>query len=970
MFRPIFGSFAASLAAGLLATSSLAAAPAPTKPAPVADLVKAVAIPYSQFTLPNGLRVIVHTDRKAPVVALSVWYHIGSKDEPADKTGFAHLFEHLMFNGSENANEDFFKPLETVGATDTNGTTSFDRTNYFETVPTGALEFALFLESDRMGHLLGAIDKTKLDNQRGVVQNEKRSGDNQPYGLVEYAQLEGLFPPGHPYRHSTIGSMADLDGASLEDVKNWFRAHYGPNNAVLVLAGDIDAATARPLVEKWFGGIPRGPETPRPAVAVPTLAAPVERVMHDRVATTRIYRNWTAPGLNDPDAVPLDIALTIIGGLSSSRLDNALVRQDKTAVSASASLQELEKVSLVEITANVRPGVDPKVVSARLDALIADFLKTGPTADEVARAATREVAGRIAGLESVGGFGGKAVTLAEGAVYSDDPEKYAKDLAEYAAATPATVLAAARKWLGRPALSIVVAPGERSAADVASAGGGGGNARGLRYYRDPKQGGAAAPGASMAARVTPPGPPPAPKQAAGPARSAPPVKPIDDLVFPKVERTTLSNGIEVVLARRTTVPTVRVAVQFDAGNSADPKAKLGTQALTLALLDEGTKTRDSIRIAEEQERLGATIGSSAGMDSTTVSLFALKPNLAPSLDLLADVIRNPVFAPAEVERVRNQLLARIASEKTQPSSIALRELPPLLYGPAHPYGIPFTGSGTEAGVKAATRADLVAFQQAWFRPDNARIFVAGDITLAELKPQLEARFGAWAPAAGVAKGAKLFAMDRMARPSRILLIDRPQSPQSLILAGEVLPVKGTDDPLALTTANEVLGGGFLSRLNTDLREQKGWAYGVGGYVRMVKENVPYIISAPVQTDKTGASITAMLADMKAFLGPQGITAEERERTINNAVRSLPGSFETSGDLLGAIMQNALYGRPDDYYAKLADRYRALTVPQLDAAARKVIDPSRLIWIVVGDAAKVRPQLDAVGLPVELVKPAS
>lgn len=946
MLRPLLGSLVALL---LAFTPPLHAA----EPAPVATLVEAVDIPYQAFTLPNGLRVIVHEDRKAPVVALSVWYHIGSKDEPANKTGFAHLFEHLMFNGSENSNVDFFKPLESVGATDLNGTTWFDRTNYFETVPTGALEFALFLESDRMGHLLGAIDQEKLTNQIGVVQNEKRQGDNEPYGLVEYAQLAALFPEGHPYRHSTIGSMADLKGASLEDVKNWFRAHYGPNNAVLVLAGDIDAATARPLVAKWFGAIPRGPDTPRPQIAVPTLPAPVEQVMKDRVATTRIYRNWVAPGVNDPDAVPLDIALQVLGGLASSRLDNILVRQDKTAVSVSAGLQPFEKVSLVEVTANVRPGVDSTVVAAKLDTIIADFLKNGPTADEVERAATREVAGRIAGLESVGGFGGKAVTLAEGAVYSNDPAKYKKDLARYAAATPASVAAAARKWLSRPAYRLVVEPGERTASDVAAAGG---SSR-PRYYRDPRtEKGAAAPAISLAAakpRVD--------------RTSPPPVKPIDDLVFPKVERTTLSNGIEVVLARRTTVPTVRVAVSFDAGNAADPKAKLGTQALMLSLLDEGTKTRNSIQIAEEQERLGATISSGATMDRTSVGMFALKANLAPSLDLLADIIQNPAFAPGEVERLRNQLLASIAAENAEPRGLARRTLPPLLYGAAHPYGVPLSGSGTEAGVKAVTRADLVTFHQGWIRPDNARIFATGDVTLAELKPLLEARLGRWAKPAS-AKGVKTFRLDRMARPSRIVLVDRPQSPQSYIMAGHLLPFEGTDDPLAFTTANEVVGGSFLSRLNMDLREQKGWAYGAFTSASLVRETMPFYLIAPVQTDRTGESILAALADIKSFLTDAGVSAEERERTINNQIRSLPGSFETSADLLGALMTNDTLGRPDDYYTRLADRYRALSAADLDKAARAAIRPEALIWVVVGDAARVRPQLDAVKLPVEVAKP--
>ncbi len=960
MRRSLFRPVAALLFATALSMPSLAAMP--KAPVPVAELVKQVDIPYQSFTLDNGLRVIVHTDRKAPVVAVSVWYHIGSKDEPAGKTGFAHLFEHLMFNGSENANEDFFKPLESVGATDVNGTTWFDRTNYFETVPTGALDLALFLESDRMGHLVGAIDKAKLDNQRGVVQNEKRQGDNEPYGLVEYAQLAALFPEGHPYRHSTIGSMSDLDAASLDDVKTWFRSHYGPNNAVLVLAGDVDVATARAKVTKWFGDIPRGPETPRAAVTIPTLKAPVDQVMKDRVAQTRIYRNWVVPGLNDPDLIPLDLGMDILGGLASSRLDNALVRKDKTAVSVTAGVQQFEKMSLVEVTADVKPGVDAAKVAAELDRLIADYIRTGPTADEVQRAATRQVAGEISGLETVGGFSGKAVTLAEGAVYSNDPEKYKKDLAAAAAATPQTIKAALQKWLMRPAFRLTVEPGERTEQDMAIAGGAAkgspeGGSMAPRYYRSPRlEGGAAAPAISMTHRPT----------AAVDRSSPPPVEAINDLTFPAIERTTLSNGIPVVFARRTTVPTLRISVSFDAGHAADPKEKLGTQGLTLALLDEGAGKRDSIALAEAQERLGAQIASSATMDRTNVSMFALKANLAPSLDLLADVIQRPTFAPAEIERLRNQVLAGIAAENAQPRGIARRIMPSLLYGKLHPYGVPMSGSGTEEGVKAVTRTDLLAFHDRWLRPDNARIFVTGDTTLAELKPLLEARFGSWAKPAAP-KGEKQFRMDRMARPARIVLVDRPQSPQSYILAGELLPTRGVDDPLDLVTANEVVGGSFLSRLNMDLRENKGWAYGAFTQAQMLRETMPLYVIAPVQTDKTGASIAAAIADMKEFLTTKGVTEEERDRTINNQIRSLPGSFETSGDLLGALISLDTLGRPDDYYEKLPARYRAMKASDLDAAARKAIRPDDLIWIVVGDAAKVEPQLKDLGLPVEKVQ---
>ena len=948
--------------ATMLCSPALAAAP--EQPAPLSELVKEVNIPYSMFRLPNGLTVIVHEDHKAPIVAVSVWYHIGSKDEPKGKTGFAHLFEHLMFYGSENAPGSFMGRLESVGATDWNGTTWFDRTNYFETVPTGALDRALFLESDRMGHLLEAMTQKTVDAQRAVVKNEKRMDDNQPGGLEEYVELNALFPPGHPYHHATIGSMTDIDNASLADVKNWFRAHYGPNNAVLVLAGDIDVPTARAKTRRWFGSIPRGPETPRPPVSVPTLPAPVDKVMHDRVATVTVKREWVVPGVNDPSIDQLELATSILGGLGSSRLDNALVRKDKTAVSVSAGVEEFEKISLLTVSANVRPGADPAVVAHRLDEIVADFLKNGPTTDEVKRAATSEVASTIKGLEQVGGFSGKAVTLAEGQVYSHDPAKYKKELQEIAAATPASVAAAARRWMGRPALRLTIAPGPRSAEDIATAGS---VVSHPNYFRNPRDGGAPAPGmkapltVQRAATKT---------VGASPAPSAkvaePPVLPVKPLQFPPIERATLSNGIKVVFARRAAVPMVNVAINFDAGNAADDKAKLGTEALYLSLVEEGTATRDSTAIAEEQERLGANISEAATMDNTTISLSALKPNLPLSLDLLADVVRNPAFTPAEVERKRAALLAHIAAEKTEPEGLAMRVLPPLLYGDGHPYGVPFTGSGTESGVKSVSRDDLVGFYRHWIRPDNATIFVVGDTSLGEIQPLLEAKFGSWAPSAAP-KGVKQFSGVSATGGNRIFLIDKPQSPQSMILAGEPLALRGVDDPLKLIVANEVLGGSTTSRLTEDLRETKGWAYYAGSQVPLVRENVPLLVFAPVQTDKTGPSVQSALADMRSYLTTKGTTPDELRQAVNSQVLSLPGEFETSGALLGALMRIASLHRPDDYYVRLPERYGALTAADLDQAARSAIDPAKLIWVVVGDAAKVRPQLDSLGMPIQVIQ---
>ena len=923
-------------------------APPPPPAGSVTDLVRQIDIPFQQFTLPNGLRVIVHTDRKAPVVAVSVWYHIGSKNEPAGKTGFAHLFEHLMFYGSENAPGPYFGRLEEVGATDWNGTTWFDRTNYFETAPTGALDRMLFLESDRMGHLLGGVTQAKLDNQRGVVQNEKRMGENEPGGLVEYAELAALLPPGHPYSHSTIGSMSDLNAATLDTVKDWFRSHYGPNNAVLVLAGDIDVATARIKVAKYFGDIARGPDTARPAVTIPTLAAPIDKVMHDRVAQVKLSREWTGPGATSQDNNLLGLALDIIGGLGGSRLNDQLVRKEAIAVGVSAGQQTHEDLSFVDINAQVKPGVDPALVGQRLDQIIADFLKTGPTADEVRRAATTALANRVKGLEQVGGFGGKAVALAEGATYSGDPAEYKKDLATIAGATPASVLAVARKWLGRPVFRLTLAPGDRTPADQALAG------------NDATASAASVAPASPAA-------PPSMSGATPPTstRVEPPVGQVTSLQFPAIERTTLSNGMKVVFARRATVPVVRVALSFNAGNAADPKAKLGEQSLMVSLLDEGTTTRSAAQIAEEQERLGASISAGGSMDTTTVRLAALKTNLAPSLDLLADVVRNPAFAPADVERLRATQLARIASEMTEPQGIAFRTLPPLLYGAGHPYGVPFTGSGTPDGVRAVTRDDLVAFQSRWIRPDNGTIFVVGDTSLAEIRPLLEGRFGAWAPPASP-KGVKQFVAPAATGGERILLIDKPQSPQSMIIGGEVLPTKGTDDAIALTVANDVFGGSATSRLISNLRETKGWAYYAGSFAPTVRDREPFMVIAPVQTDKTGPAIAEARKELSGWLGATGTRPDEAAHAVRNAVLSLPGSFETSGDVLGAVMQIEEYRRPDTYYAALPARYQALTPAALDGAARAAIDPRRLTWLVVGDAKVVKPQLDALGLPVEVL----
>lgn len=913
------------------------------RPAPLSELVAGVDIPYESFTLANGLTVLVHTDRKAPIVGVTTYYRVGSKHEPRGRTGFAHLFEHLMFGGSENV-ENFDIPLEAAGSTPTNGSTWYDRTNYVETLPTGALDRALMMESDRMGYLLGAVTQDKLDKQRGVVQNEKRQGDNQPYGLTQYVIGEGLLPVGHPYRHSTIGSMADLEAADLADVRKWFKDNYGPNNVVLVLTGDIDVATARPKVEQWFGAIPRGPEIAPVEAPVVTLAAPVTREMTDQVPVVRITRAWTGPGINHPDAVALQVGMYVLGGLASSRLDNALVRGDELAVRVSAGSQQHEQLSFLQASMDVKPGEDRAAAQARFDQVIAAFLAEGPTQDELNRAATQIVSGQIGALERVGGFGGKGSALAEGLLYSDDPAYYKKALAEVAALTPARVQAAMRSWLARPPLTVAVVPGERTE-DGARMGGWGDEATVQARAPDAKK--------------------PVPPIKSGPPREIPPIAEVAALPFPALERATLSNGIPVLLARRTAVPKVTVNLRFDAGYAVDTPAEAGTHSLMVEALEEGTRTRNATQIAEDQERLGADIATGTGLDSSDVTLTALSANLAPSLELMADIVRNPAFAEGDVARVKDQRLAAIGQQLASPQGIASRALLPLVYGEDHPYG-KVGAAGLTTAIQGVTPDRLAAEHRRWFRPDTAALTVVGDVTMAELLPRLEAAFGKWAADRSARPTKNLEIATPPAKP-RLVVIDRPNSPQSVVYAGRVLPVSGTTRDLeALDLANEVLGDGFLSRLNALIREEKGWSYGVRSGVSAPQGPRLLTVAAPVQADRTGDSIALILETMNAFAtGKSGVDPTELNRVTDGNIRGLPNRFETNGQVLGALLGMQARGLPDDYYTELASTYRALGASALDAAAKQYLAGSDLAIVVVGDRKVIDPQLAKLGLPIEV-----
>ncbi|MBT2143828.1 MULTISPECIES: pitrilysin family protein [unclassified Rhodanobacter] len=914
-----------------LATPDTAVATAATQQIPE--------LAYTRFTLPNGLTVVVHEDHKAPVVAVSVWYHVGSSYEPKGKTGFAHLFEHLMFQGSENHKDEFFKPFELAGATDQNGTTWLDRTNYFETVPTSALDMALWMESDRMGHLLGAIGQPQLDEQRGVVQNEKRQGENQPYGRASELIQAEAFPANHPYHHDTIGSMDDLNAASLADVKQWFRGYYGAANTVVVLSGDITPALAKEKMLKYFGDIAAGPQVPRPQPWIAARDKSTRGTMTDNVAQTRIYREWNVPGRGTTDENLLELAAAVLGGSKTSRLYQRLVYRDKLADDVSVEVEQHVLASLFNLQVDVKKGADP----AKVEAAIADewqkFLKGGPTADELARVKTETRASFVRGLERVNT---QATILAQGQLYRNDPGAYLKDFKEYMAATPAQVSAVANRWIARGDYTLTVVPGKVEATDMANV-----------------AGRAAASGA------------PAPVLSAkgdyrtvasdvDRSKGVPEVGTFPDLSFPALQRGKLDNGVEVILAERHTVPAVQLQLLFDAGYAADQGRKLGTSSFTMAMLDEGSKSLDSVEIAKRKQRLGAMIASGCGLDYCNATLNALDDQLKPSLDLFADIVRNPAFREADISRLRGQWLAGIAQEKSQPTGIALRTLPPLLYGKGHAYAIPFTGSGTEASIKSLSAADMRAFMGDFIRPDNMQILVAGDTTLDKIIPQLNAAFGNWKAPAGKVPAKNI---GKVAPPSqvRVYLVDRPGAQQSLILAGSLAPSTEAPNDLEIQTMNGAFGGTFTSRLNMNLREDKHWAYGAFSFLQNAQGQRPFMLYAPVQTDKTAPSVAEMLKEAKGVIGDQPLTAQEIDKIKVGDVRSMPGGYQTTSAVMGALQGIALYKRPDDYVQTLKSRIEAQTDASVEAAAKEIIHPDQLTWVIVGDLAKIEAPIRALNL---------
>ena len=864
-------------------------------------------IKYEKFTLPNGLRVLVHEDHKIPIVAVNVWYHVGSKDEEPGKTGFAHLFEHLMFNGTENYNDEYFGPFQQVGATDMNGTTNNDRTNYFENVPTPALDLALWMESDRMGHLLGVIDQDKLDNQTGVVQNEKRQGENRPYGKVFLQAAKATFPEGHPYSWTTIGSMEDLSAATLDDVQTWFKAYYGPNNAVIALAGDIDLETAKKLVSKYFGDIPAGPSPIKKKKWVAKRSGQKREIMYDRVPNTRIYKTWNTAEIGTGDHAQLELIASLLSGGKNSYLYQKLVYQDQLATSVEAFYYGREIAGQFWIYADLAKGRSLEELEHGIDQVVQDFIKRGPNSKRLRNAKTSLQAAWIKGLQRVGGFGGKSDILANGEVYLGNPHAYKTLLETILNATAMGLRNTAATWLSDGEYVLTVMPEDQSSLVETKV-----DRTQLPYPEDFPQ-----------------------------------------LDLPDIQRATLSNGLEVVLAERHDVPMINLSLQMKNGHATDPSDQSGLASFSMSMLTEGTKKYDALKLSEKLEELGTDLYTNTGLDSSSVNLSALKSNFIPSLKIFNEVITEPAFEQQEIDRKKIRWLAALDQTLLNPNGIASHVIPGILYGANHPYAKPFNGDGTRESIQwRITREDLITYQQSYINPSNATLLVVGDTTLLDLLPKLEAELGDWKDHPFYRDSDLDYSVSTASGDRKVFLIDKPGAIQSLIVAGQLMPGIGTEDEIDIGFMNAVMGGSFTARINMNLREDKGWSYGARSRLSAYKGPRPMLVTAPVQTDKTIQSIQEIIREYNEYLSDRPAEETELEKIVKGRSLALIGEFETFGALMSGLGSIVKFNRPDDFLETLPRKYRAVEIVDVNATAQAYIKPAEWTWVIIGDLAQI------------------
>ncbi len=889
---------------------------------------------YEKYKLPNGLDVILMEDHRLPLVAVSIWYHVGPANERPGLTGFAHLFEHMMFEGSKYVGEKrHFLLLESAGASDINGTTDFDRTNYFETLPSNQLELALWLESDRMGFLLDKLDDRKLENQRDVVRNERRQNvESAPYGLVQEEIFHQLFPPQHPYYASVIGSHADIEAARLEDVREFFRRYYAPNNASLAIVGDIEPAHTRALVEKYFGPIPSGPAVPPIDVKTPPITSERRAAVEDQVELPRIYMAWiTDPILTQGDA-ECDLIARILGGGKSSRLYRRLVYEKRIAQDATAQQYSLALGSVFSVDATAKPGVSIDELEKAIDEELTDLQKEGPTEAELEGARNTIESAIIRGLETLGGFGGIADRLNLYNHFVGDPGFLTRDLERYHLATTSSLKAVGATRLKRDARVVIHGvPGNKVLAEV--------------------------PRAEHVPLSVPIQETTVPSQdwRKDPPRPMP--QSALSLPVPAVFR--LSNGLAVYLVEQHSLPIVSANLIVLCGSERNPIELPGLSSFVAEMSDEGTRNRSALQIAFDADQLGATLSTGSSTDFSYIATRTLKKNVDPAFELMSDVLLNPEFPENEIERVRNDRLTQILQQKDNPSVLSTKVFLSCLYGPEHPYG--YTEVGTEDSNKVVARDDLIRFWKAGYVPGNAALIVAGDLTEEELRRLAERHFGRWT---GSAEEFQLPPV-RVQAGQRVIIVDKPDSPQTMLRMGHLGVTRSNPDFVPIDVMNTELGGLFSSRINLNLREKHGYTYGASTTFAFRRGPGPFLLGTGVRTDVTAPAIVEILYEIE-HMRTTLPSPDELARAKDSISRSLPGLFETTPQAASSIGQLFAYSLPPDYYRRLPEQIERVSAEEVRRVAMNYLKPDEMVIVAVGDRKQIERQLEEIAQgPIEV-----
>ena len=883
-------------------------------------------VSFKKHTLPNGLQVILHTDRKLPVVHVNHWFHVGSKVERPGRTGFAHLFEHLMFEGSENAPGGYFKYIEQAGGNlregGVNGTTGHDRTNYFATVPSGNLEYVLWLESDRIATLADALTKENFENQREVVRNERRqTTENQPYGRWFELVNEHLYPAGHPYSWPIIGRHEDLEAATVDEVAGFFRTYYTPSNLSLVIAGDFDEDHALDRVDHFYGGLEPGPLIDRQRRWVPFLTERKIVEVIDRVPQARVHMVWPAPARFEADEIALDAAAGVLGDGLSSRLEKLLVYDRRLCTEVSTFNYAQEISGLFGVVATVRPGGDVLEVEDLVMGEIARLGNGGPTRDEVERARTVWEYQYVSSLERIGGFGGKADRLNESNTYRNDPGYFHVEHDRFLELNGSEIAKTVQRWLvSRQGLV-------------------------LRYYPDslPQ---VVDQGASAAATAEPLD------------RSSVPALGRDTpFQTPVVHEGRLDNGLEVLVVEHHDLPKVAVSLAVKSGSVHDAPEQCGAAQLMLQTMDKGTRGYGALAIDESLSRLGTVIRKSMYLESARLGLDVLTGNLAAAMALFAEVARNPQFPEEELERERHRHLDHLAQQASHPQALAQRLCPRLVFGDDHPYGRPVQGYAS--AVAEVTRYDIArTFEENW-RPDQSALVFVGDITCDHAMKLAENRFGSWKGDVRPAGTVPDPSPDR--KVNRTWLVDRPGAPQTVVCQFIEAPGRDTSDYYALRLVDAVWGGGFQSRLNLNLREEKGYTYGVSTTLGLLGVAGYWKVQTSIQADKTGVVMQELMSEMRGLAGERPVGEEELEDARTGRIRGYAQQFESLRRIAGSIGGLWSSGRPMTDIRDAVENLESVTLDDVRAAARHFLKPSRAGYLLVGDRTVIEAQLTEKGL---------